>query len=72
MANKLVWLISVVFFATLIADSTSHKPLMQSELTELYNTKVTKVELFERPNSSSDKKIFIHRGVRSDRVYHEV
>lgn len=72
MANKLVWLISVVFFVTLIADSTSHKPLTQSELTELYNTKVTKVELFERPISSSGKKIFIHRGVRSDRVYYEV
>ena len=73
MASKLVWLIPVVFLVTLIADSNSHGPLTQSELTKLYNTKVVKVELFERPISSSGKTTLLpHRGVRSDRVYHEV
>ena len=73
MASKLVWLIPVVFLVTLIADSNSEDIKTKSELTKLYNTKVVKVEVFERPISSSGSKTWLpHRGVRSDRVYHEV
>ena len=78
MASKLVWLISVVFLVTLIADSNSHnsRPLTQRELTELFNTNVTKVELVERPVELVERplskclRFLPHQGVRSDRLYH--
>ena len=71
MANKLVWLILIVFLVTLIADSNSKDIETKDGLTELYNTKVVKVELVQRPiNCNFLSKCIPHQGVRSDRLYH--
>ena len=71
MANKLVWLVAVVFFVTLIADSSSKDIKTKSGLKNLYNEKVVKVERVQRPMSSSGKKLPLpHQGAKSDRIYH--